>query len=158
MSPSSPKHRATSRSGSGSTAAGKSTDHIASSDTCEDCHFSGDWLTVAVDHAVVTGTCVSCHDGATATGKSSDHIASGKGSLLELLFLLDSLEARNQDTKGFGRAKKEYASHARAVAWLEKGGLTSVASIQAKSQQAAALISATISALAIIALSLIYVT
>jgi hypothetical protein len=84
--------------------------------------------------------------------------AGGKGGLPELLFLLDSHDARNQDTKGFERAKMEYAGHARAVAWLGSGGLTSTARIQAKSQQAAILISTTISALAIITLSLIYVT
>lgn len=83
--------------------------------------------------------------------------ASGKGDILELLFLLDSLEARNQDTGGFEDAKKEYAGHARVVAWLRSGGLTSHENIQFKSQQAATLISATVSAVAIVTLSLIYV-
>ncbi len=83
--------------------------------------------------------------------------ARSKGDILELLFLVDSLEARNQDTEGFARAQKEYDGHARAIAWLEAGGLTSNRTIQAKSRQAATLISATISGLAIVALSLIYV-
>ena len=83
--------------------------------------------------------------------------ASGKGDILELLFLLDSLEARNQDTEGFDRAKKEYAGHARVIAWLRGGGLTSAENVQFRSQQAATLISATVSAIAIVTLSLIYV-
>jgi hypothetical protein len=82
--------------------------------------------------------------------------ASGKGNILEILFLLDSLEARNQDVGGFERAEKEYASHARAIAWLQSGGLTSAGNVQFRSQQAATLISATVSAMAIVALSLIY--
>ena len=84
--------------------------------------------------------------------------ASSKGSFLEILFLLDSLDARNQDTKGFERAKQEYVSHARTVAWLESGGLTSAENIRFRSQQAATLISATVSAMTIVALSLIYIT
>ncbi len=83
--------------------------------------------------------------------------ATGRGDLLELLFLIDSFEARSQDTEGFERAKKEHAGHARAIAWLLSGGLTSSANVQFKSQQASALISATISAFTIVAMSLIYV-
>ena len=81
----------------------------------------------------------------------------GKGDILEMLFLLDSLDARNQDTEGFERAKKEYAGHVRTIAWLQAGGLTSAENIRFKSQQAATLISATISAMTIVALSLIYI-
>jgi hypothetical protein len=83
--------------------------------------------------------------------------ASGKGDIFEVLFLLDSLDARNQDTTGFDRAREEYASHARSVAWLESGGLTSARNVQFKSQQAATLISATVSAMVIVGLSLIYI-
>ena len=83
--------------------------------------------------------------------------SSRKGDILELLFLLDSYDARNQDTEGFARAQKEYAGHVRTIAWLQSGGLTSVENIRFKSQQTATLISATISSLVIVALSLIYI-
>jgi len=83
--------------------------------------------------------------------------ASGKGSILEILFLLDSLDARNQDVHGFERAEKEYAGHARAIAWLQSGGLTSAGNVRFRSQQAATLISATVSAMTIVALSLVYI-
>ena len=84
-------------------------------------------------------------------------IASGKGSLLEILFLLDSADARNQDANGFERAVREYAGHARAIDWLQSGGLTAAGNIRFRSQQAATLISATVSALMIVTMSLIYV-
>jgi hypothetical protein len=83
--------------------------------------------------------------------------ASGKGSIPEILFLLDSLDARNQDTKGFERAKQEYVGHGRTIDWLQSGGLTSAQNVQFRSQQAATLISATVSAMTIVALSLIYI-
>lgn len=83
--------------------------------------------------------------------------ASGKGDIMELLFLLDSYDARNQDTEGFDLAQREYAGHVRTIAWLESGGLTSAENIRFKSQQTATLISATISSLVIVALSLIYI-
>jgi hypothetical protein len=83
--------------------------------------------------------------------------ASSNGSIPEMLFLLDSLDARNQDTSGFERAQQEYAGHARAAAWLQSGGLTSAGNIRFRSQQAATLISATVSAVMIVALSLIYI-
>ncbi len=83
--------------------------------------------------------------------------AGGKGSIPEILFLLDSLDAREQDTHGYERAQREYADHARAAAWLQSGGLTSAANIRFRSQQASTLISATVSAVMIVALSLIYI-
>jgi hypothetical protein len=83
--------------------------------------------------------------------------ASGKGSIPEVLFLLDSPDARNQDAKGFENALREYAGHARAIDWLQRGGLTAVGNVRFRSQQAATLISATISALMIVTLSLVYV-
>jgi hypothetical protein len=83
--------------------------------------------------------------------------ASGKGSILEVLFLLDSADAQSQDAKGFESAVREYAGHARAIDWLQGGGLTAAGNIRFRSRQAATLISATISAMMIITLSLIYV-
>lgn len=84
--------------------------------------------------------------------------ASEHGDLVELLFLVDSYEAQQQDDQGFMQAQNEYANHARSIAWLQNGGLTSDAYIEAKSQAAATVLSATLSGLAIIALAVIYVT
>ena len=62
-------------------ASGKSATHISSSDACDACHQPGPvpWIPVAnnaVDHAQLTGTCISCHDGLIASGKSPAHINS----------------------------------------------------------------------------------
>jgi hypothetical protein len=43
-------------------------------DTCDDCHVTNTWLDVRFDHAGVTGTCTSCHNGTIATGKHATHI------------------------------------------------------------------------------------
>ena len=41
------------------------------------CHTTTTWRPVArVDHAQVTGSCYSCHNGTTATGKHATHIQS----------------------------------------------------------------------------------
>ncbi len=65
----------------GTTASGRSPAHITTTDQCNACHGTppSGWMPVAaanVDHAQVTGTCISCHNGTTASGKSSAHIAS----------------------------------------------------------------------------------
>lgn len=83
--------------------------------------------------------------------------AAENGDLKEILFVMDSLEARNQDTKGYGRARKDYAECTKAIAWLEKGGLTSRAYIQTKSQYASTIVSAVVSGVAIIGLTVLYV-
>jgi hypothetical protein len=74
--------------GSISTAQGKPSNHIVTTDNCGNCHspqapsFAGG----AVDHSTIvsvnngttpptaTPTCVSCHDGSTATGQSLTHV------------------------------------------------------------------------------------
>jgi hypothetical protein len=53
---------------------GKPLDHVPTSNRCEDCHTSVTWEQVRFDHAAVTGSCSSCHDGFVARGKSNDHI------------------------------------------------------------------------------------
>jgi hypothetical protein len=84
--------------------------------------------------------------------------ASGKGDLLELLFLADSMEARDQDTGGFQEARKEHAALVRGIKWLEDGGLTSEAHVRAKGQSTATIVSAVVSGLMVVGLTLIYVT
>lgn len=83
--------------------------------------------------------------------------ASRKGDLLELHFLVDSLDAQTQDADGYARARTEYANLAQAIAWLEDGGLTAPAHVAEKGQQSATVISAMISGLMIVALAVIYV-
>jgi hypothetical protein len=59
----------------GTTATGKTPDHIPSGTTCDDCHTSNAWIPAVFDHSAVSpGTCTSCHNGTTATGKTPNHI------------------------------------------------------------------------------------
>jgi hypothetical protein len=58
----------------GTTAPGKPGNHIATSNTCDDCHVTTNWSSVRFDHNGVSGSCTSCHNGQTATGKGPTHI------------------------------------------------------------------------------------
>ena len=59
----------------GSVAAGKGSNHINTTNTCDDCHVTAAWRPVTrVDHGAVLGTCASCHNGVTALGKSPTHL------------------------------------------------------------------------------------
>ncbi|HHJ13766.1 MAG TPA: hypothetical protein ENJ79_05220 [Gammaproteobacteria bacterium] len=59
----------------GNIATGKPANHIASSNTCDDCHTTNAWSPAVFDHnSVSPGTCNSCHNGSTATGKPGNHI------------------------------------------------------------------------------------
>jgi len=56
---------------------GKPAGHIATSQSCQNCHSTVTWMPVTtVDHTQVIGTCVSCHNGTVATGMGSSHIPS----------------------------------------------------------------------------------
>ena len=54
-------------------ARGKSTNHISSGTTCDDCHSTSVWSPANVDHGTVAGSCSTCHNGTTAVGQSSGH-------------------------------------------------------------------------------------
>jgi hypothetical protein len=60
----------------GSTASGKPVNHIASNNTCDDCHSTNAWIPAVFDHAsVAPGTCTTCHNGTTASGKPAGHVS-----------------------------------------------------------------------------------
>lgn len=79
-----------------------------------------------------------------------------KGDLLELLFVVDSMDARAQDDNGFAQARKEYAGLARSTAWLKNGGLTAEAHVRAVAQQGATVISAVLSGAAVVFMTILY--
>ena len=58
----------------GALAAGKGPKHIASNNSCENCHTTLAWIPAHFDHRGVTATCVSCHNGVAAPGKPTRHI------------------------------------------------------------------------------------
>jgi hypothetical protein len=55
-------------------APGKGPTHIASNNSCENCHTTLAWIPAHFDHRGVTATCASCHNGAAAPGKPLRHI------------------------------------------------------------------------------------
>jgi Cytochrome c7 and related cytochrome c len=55
-------------------AQGKGPTHIASNNTCENCHTTAAWLPAHFDHQGVTASCVSCHNGVSASGKPVRHV------------------------------------------------------------------------------------
>jgi hypothetical protein len=56
-------------------ARGKSSNHIASNNSCETCHTTNAWAPARFDHvAVAGGTCASCHNGLRASGLPVNHI------------------------------------------------------------------------------------
>jgi len=60
-------------------ASAKPLNHIVSSPDCAACHAGDQWDSrVLVDHAEVSGSCASCHNGTTALGKPVNHIPSGE--------------------------------------------------------------------------------
>jgi len=60
----------------GTTATGRTANHIATTSRCASCHTTTRWAPVAfVDHNQVAGSCSSCHDGVTAAGKGANHPA-----------------------------------------------------------------------------------
>jgi len=66
--------------GTGSTMAAEvmSPNHIRTTSRCQECHSTSQWKPVVrMNHDMVIGSCVSCHDGRKAAGKTPGHIASG---------------------------------------------------------------------------------
>ncbi|WP_455199976.1 cytochrome c3 family protein, partial [Kaarinaea lacus] len=58
-------------------ATGKGSTHIPTTQECNDCHSTQQWVPAAPDHTqVVPGQCFTCHDGVTASGKGPSHINS----------------------------------------------------------------------------------
>jgi hypothetical protein len=55
-------------------AAGKGPRHIASNNSCENCHTTLAWIPAHFDHRGVSATCASCHNGVAAPGKPLRHI------------------------------------------------------------------------------------
>ena len=66
----------------GMTVTGKPRTHVATNAPCDTCHKSTNWRTAAarLDHRLVTGTCVSCHNGSTAAPKMpAKHFLTNRG-------------------------------------------------------------------------------
>ena len=80
------------------------------------------------------------------------------GDLSQLLFVVDNIEARDRDKRGFEAARREYAELARHVNWLQQGGLTSRAHVTRMSRNAATAISALLAGVMLVMLTVYHVT
>jgi hypothetical protein len=62
----------------GALATGKGPHHIASNNTCQNCHTVTAWLPARFEHQGVTAICSSCHNGVLASGKPTKHIQTNR--------------------------------------------------------------------------------
>jgi len=53
-----------------------SNNHIKSNESCDNCHTENRWAGARIDHASISGSCFSCHNGRNAIGKNSRHVRS----------------------------------------------------------------------------------
>ena len=83
--------------------------------------------------------------------------ASKRGDLAQLLGLVDNEKAREHDDRGFAQASALFAQNARQIKWLEGGGLTSDAYVRRGSGQASTLMSAILSGMTLVFLTLMLV-
>jgi hypothetical protein len=83
--------------------------------------------------------------------------ASSNGDLMQLEFLVDNMDAQEQDIHGYEKARTEHANLLQGIAWLEDGGLTAPSRVLEKGQQVATVISAMISGVLIVALTVLHV-
>ncbi|RMD60896.1 MAG: hypothetical protein D6826_11285 [Alphaproteobacteria bacterium] len=83
---------------------------------------------------------------------------SAKGSLVDLLFAVENVEALRADKVGFQAARVEYAELEDRIAWLENGGLTSREHVMRAARQTSTFISAVIASLTILVMTVLYVT
>lgn len=82
---------------------------------------------------------------------------SEEGRLADLLALADNDSAKDRDSLGFRQATRLFAEADQEIQWLKDGGLTSEQHIRRGSNQAATLISAVLSGVAVLSLTLMAV-
>ncbi len=83
--------------------------------------------------------------------------AAERGSLAELYLLFANDRSRAADDQGYRRALATHRNASREIAWLEAGGLTGPANVGRVSRQVASAVSAVLSALALVGLSVYHV-
>jgi hypothetical protein len=66
------------RDGGKAGAEAKSPNHIPTTQACDTCHRTSSWTPSSFGHqGVVTGACLTCHNGTNATGKPTMHMSTG---------------------------------------------------------------------------------
>lgn len=77
-----------------------------------------------------------------------------EGDLQKLANLVDDSNVRSQDIAGFAAARAQFQQSVREIQWLKAGGMTNRAHVMRGSQQLATVVSAILSGLALIGLTL----
>lgn len=80
------------------------------------------------------------------------------GSLVEVLAAVDDPAARKEDEDGFEKAKDDYARKLREMTWLESGGLTSDQHIANQTKNWATAISALLSGLIVMVVTIFFLS
>ena len=78
----------------------------------------------------------------------------GEGDLQKLANLADDGSVRRQDTAGFAQAQAQFQQTVHEIQWLQAGGMTNRAHVMRGSQQLSTVVSAALSGLALIILTL----
>ena len=83
--------------------------------------------------------------------------AASDGELSELFELIDNPKARVLDQQGFAQACQHFAQATREIAWLKDGGLTNESHVLQGSQQVTTVVSAALSGVMLVAMTVAYV-
>jgi len=78
-------------------------------------------------------------------------------SLIELVNAADDPELRKRDAAGFQAAQQEYEQIKQEIAWLEDGGLTSDANVARATRNVATAVSALVSGLGLVMMTVLFV-
>jgi hypothetical protein len=79
-----------------------------------------------------------------------------RGELGLLGVLFDNPEAIRADERGFAVARAQYQQAGHRISWLEQGGLSGPDNVQRVSRQAASIVSAVLSGLMLVVLTVFY--
>jgi hypothetical protein len=81
----------------------------------------------------------------------------GQGDPMALLEILDNADEIQADKMGFAKAKREYGALENSITWLTEGGMASSEYLVPRSNQAATFVSAVLSGLTVVAMTILYV-
>lgn len=81
----------------------------------------------------------------------------GQGDPIALLEILDDPDELEADKMGFAKAKREYGALENSVTWLTEGGMASPEYLVPRSNQAATFVSAVLSGLTVVTMTILYV-
>ena len=79
-----------------------------------------------------------------------------EGSIVSLLYLVDDIDLRETDTKGFEEAQARFARYAQQIGWIKSGGTAHPAFIKRMARPVASVATAVLSSLVVLAMAMAY--